>query len=239
MFAAFDDFAVAEDEDFVGFADGAQAVGDDDGRAAFGELFEGGCFVEDEDGRVDDEGAGEGEELALAYGEGAAALVEHVVEGAIEAFDDLVGADGAEAFPDAVVADVDAECDVFADGAGEDDDVLGDEGGAGSEAVEGEVADVAAVDADGALGGVVEAADEVDDGGFTGAGVADEGEHLAGLEVEVDAAQDVVGLAGVSEAYAFEGDAALGDGERGVGGLGVGHGGRGVEDVHDALAGRE
>ena len=82
VLAALDDAAVVEYEDLVGAADGRKAVGDgEDGAAAHG-FVEGvldgalgfgvegaGGFVEDEDGRVAQERAGDGEALALAAGE--------------------------------------------------------------------------------------------------------------------------------------------------------------------------
>ena len=77
--AAFDDFPLAEDEDGVGVADGGKAVGDDETGAAFHETFEcfidkplafgakgGGGFVEQEDAGIGQNGAGDGDALALA-----------------------------------------------------------------------------------------------------------------------------------------------------------------------------
>ena len=89
MGAALDDAAIAEDEDEVGLADGAEAVGDDEAGAAAQEQGEGGLeagfgdgvdgaggFVEDEDARVGEEGAGEANELALAEGESVAGFAD-------------------------------------------------------------------------------------------------------------------------------------------------------------------
>ena len=83
----FDDAAVVDDDDVVGIADRAQAVGDDDGRAAFHEAVQGSLddlfafriesrrrFIEDEDARVLEDGPGNGDALALAAGQGAAAV---------------------------------------------------------------------------------------------------------------------------------------------------------------------
>lgn len=61
MFAVFDDFAFAEDDDAVEGGDGAEAVGDDDAGAVFHEVFEGvldeffGFGVEGGSGFVEDE----------------------------------------------------------------------------------------------------------------------------------------------------------------------------------------
>jgi hypothetical protein len=67
--------------DAVGLAHGGQAVGDDDHRAALADglhvvlddafrlvVERAGGFVEDQDARVADQGAGDGDALALAAG---------------------------------------------------------------------------------------------------------------------------------------------------------------------------
>ena len=77
-----------EHDDAVGRLDGGEAVGDDERGAALQELLEraldagfgvrvhvGRRFVEEQDGGVVVDGAGEREELALTDGEGEAALV--------------------------------------------------------------------------------------------------------------------------------------------------------------------
>src|SRR5690606_10242248 len=129
--------AVMHDEDAVGVLDGREAVRDDERGAAAHERLEraldaglefgvdgAGRLVEDEDARVEGEGAGEGEELPLADGEGDAALAERLVEAAGEAFDDAVGADLRGGPADALVGDVvAAEADVVADAATEEEHV--------------------------------------------------------------------------------------------------------------------
>src|ERR1700744_3887871 len=89
MGALLDDLAVFEDDDLAGAAGGGEAVGDDDGGAAVEEALEasldrflgphvdvGGRLVEDQDAGLGEEGAGEGDELALARREGDAALAD-------------------------------------------------------------------------------------------------------------------------------------------------------------------
>ncbi len=81
------DVAVEEDEDLVGAAHGRKAMGDDDRRAATLQPVEGGLdlglgfgierrgrLVEEDDRRVAEEGAGDGNALALAAGKFGAAL---------------------------------------------------------------------------------------------------------------------------------------------------------------------
>src|SRR5207244_9210883 len=85
--ADFHDMAVLEDEDTVGVAQGAEAVSDEDGGAlvvreaecaldvALADVVQGaGRLVENEDGGLLEENAGNGQALALAAGEVLAAL---------------------------------------------------------------------------------------------------------------------------------------------------------------------
>src|SRR6185295_5822706 len=87
--AALDDLSSFEDEDLVGAADGREAVGDDERSAAAAEGAEAVLdlgfalavearrrLVEDQDGRVGQDRAGDGDALALAAGELDAALAD-------------------------------------------------------------------------------------------------------------------------------------------------------------------
>ena len=82
MRALLDDLAVFDDDDFIRIADGGEAVGDDKTGASLHEaqqgfldsrfgarVHAGGGFVEDEDARVSEDGAGDGEQLALSLAE--------------------------------------------------------------------------------------------------------------------------------------------------------------------------
>ena len=93
MAASFGDASAFEDEDLVGVADGGEAMGYDEAGAVFHEAVEGfldealgggihaGCgFVEDEDGWIFEEGAGDGKALFLADAEFNSALPERCVE---------------------------------------------------------------------------------------------------------------------------------------------------------------
>ena len=80
--------------------------------------------------------------------------------------------------------------DVLADGAGEEEDVLLDDADLAAEGGEGHVADIDAVDRDAAAVELVEARQEGGDRRLAGAGGADEGDGLAGADVEVDVRQD-------------------------------------------------
>jgi hypothetical protein len=85
--AGFGDAPVVDDVDGIYLADGREAVGDDEGGAVLHQVFEGllheffggrieGArgFIKNEDGRVLEQGAGDGDALALAAGELYAAL---------------------------------------------------------------------------------------------------------------------------------------------------------------------
>ena len=88
--SVFGDFAAVDDQDAVAVLDGGEAVGDDDASAlhlvqgfgdlALGDVIQGaGGLVEDEDLGLGGDGAGDHEALALAAGDGAAAVLQHGV----------------------------------------------------------------------------------------------------------------------------------------------------------------
>ena len=185
-------------------AEGGEAVGDADDGAVFGEVVDGfldfglglgiergGGFVEDEDGGVADEGAGDGDALALAAGEALAAFAEGGVVALREGLDEVVGVGFAGGGDDFLARGADfAEGDVFGDGGVEEEDVLADEGEVGAEVGDAEGFERDAVDFDLAGGGIVKAEEEVDEGAFAGAAFAGEAEALAAREVEADVVED-------------------------------------------------
>src|SRR6478735_7672169 len=98
-----------EDDDLACAADRGEAVGDDYCGAAVEEALEasldrflradgdvGGGLVEDEDAGLGEEGAGEGDQLALAGRELDAALADFGVEALGQGFDELGGTDGGD-----------------------------------------------------------------------------------------------------------------------------------------------
>lgn len=99
----FGDAAVFEDDDFVGIADGFQAMGDDDaalnqgvdGFLHFHFVFRvegGGRFVQQDDGSLFQDGAGDGETLFLSAGEGTTSFTDHRVVTTRQAHDEIVAA---------------------------------------------------------------------------------------------------------------------------------------------------
>ena len=103
MRALFNNATLIEDDDVIGFEDGVETVGNGNDSFSLHELargfFEqgfgfrveaGGGFVEDEDGRVLEEGARERETLRLSAGETGAAFADDSFIFLRERFDELV-----------------------------------------------------------------------------------------------------------------------------------------------------
>src|SRR5207237_555511 len=88
-----------------------------------------------------------------------------------------------------------AVADVFADSSVEEDGLLDHHAYLAAEGVQRHLAQVVAVGGDRAAGHVVMAREEVDHGGLAGSGLADERDHLAGFDLEIDSLDD--GLAGL------------------------------------------
>src|SRR5690606_38606831 len=82
-----------------------------------------------------------------------------------------------------------AEPDVVRDVAAEEEHVLEDEADAAAQLGERDAVDGYAIEEDLAVLRLVEAHEEVDERGLAGAGVADDGDALAGLRAEADAAE--------------------------------------------------
>ncbi len=204
MSAAFAELALVHDEDGVGALDGGEAVGDEDGGSSGDHAGEGeadaelgvgvdgaGGFVEDEDARGVCEGAGEADELLLSGGEGSAALADGLVELKREGADEVADVDFVGGELEALIGDpLGAETNVVGDGACEEEGILQDDTEALTEFFQILLADVYAIDEDGAALDVVEAHHEAGDGGLSCSGVADDGGGLVGLYGEADAAKD-------------------------------------------------
>ena len=244
-----DDAAFFHDEDAIGIDDGGEAMGDDDGGAVVHELLGGvldelfglgieggGGLVEDEDAGILEEDAGDGDALALAAGKGDAALADVGFVAVAEPGDEVVGIGGPGGGDDFILGGAGpAVADVLGDGAGEEDVVLHDDSDLAADGLDVVGGDGFVVDEDFAGGGIVEAGEEGDDGAFAGAAGADEGDHFAGLDGEVDVVEG--GLAdAVAEGDVAELDLALDGGEFGEGVV-VGDVGFGVEDGEDFLHG--
>lgn len=244
-----DDLAVLEDVDAVAVANGAEAVGDGDGGAIGGELVEGfldlsfgdgvhggGGFVHEEDVGIAEEGAGEGEALALTTGELHAVFAEEGVVALGEARDEVVGLGVAGGGFDLLVVDlvIEAVADVVPYGLVEDDGFLGDDADVAVPGGGLEVAEVDAVDEYLTFLWLKQAEEDVEEGGFAAAGGADEGDVFAAVDAQGDAGEDVrvAGVVAEAEVAAFDGV-----GEAGEGGVAIGLTDvrLGMEDFVDAV----
>lgn len=141
MGAACDEASVLHHMNGAGVADGGETVGDDDGGATLHEMIEGlldlrfglavecgGGLVEQEDGGVLEEGAGDRDPLALAAGEAAAILADlgFVTLGLLK--DEIMGVGGAGGGLDFLLGRIRAgEKDVVAECIREQEGILTDE----------------------------------------------------------------------------------------------------------------
>ena len=104
MRAGFDDAAFVHDDDAVGLAHGRQAVGNDEHGAALADVLHvalddglrlvvqgAGGFVQDEDAGVGEQGAGDGDALALPAREAAALFAHQGVVAFGQFADEVVG----------------------------------------------------------------------------------------------------------------------------------------------------
>ena len=158
-----------------------------------------------------EERAGDGDALLLAAGEHHAALADDGVVASGKLGDEVVDQRGAGGGFDLGLRRAGAaEADVLGDGAGEHHRLLLDIGKARAEVGGVEVADVDAVDEDGAGVDVVEALDEAEDGGLTRARCADQRDGLAFRHGEGQLVDDLLALAGlVGEVDILEAQRAL------------------------------
>ncbi len=231
MAALFGDSSVLQHHDPVGGADGGQPVGDDEQGAAGRQRGQGvldqrlgmrvgvgGGLVEHEDRRVGEQCPGDGEALRLAAGQGdGRAELGGVTIGKFD--DPVVDAGGAGAPLDFLGCGLGAaEADVVGDARPEQPYVLEHEPDPAVQLGRGDVPQFGAAEGHRTGGDVVEAWQQRGQGGLARAGGADEGRDGAGLEVEVDIAEDL-GAPVVGEGHAAQGDV-VAVGEHGGGGLG-------------------
>ena len=203
--APLDDAAAVEHQDLVGADDGGQAMGDHHGgatrerrgqrllhqRLVLGIEVAGG-LVEHDDRGVLHQHPGDGEALALASRQAMAALADHGVVAVGQGHDHVVDLGGPAGLDQLHVRGLGAgEAQVLGDRVVEEVGVLRHHTDGGPQGVEGEVADVVAVDAEHALGDVVEARDQRRERGLARTRRADEGDELTGLDRGADVVEDL------------------------------------------------
>ena len=198
MRSPFFDAVLCDDDDLIGVPDGGEPVGDGDRGAVPGEFFQAlldpalalvvqGArgLVEDEDGRILQEYAGDGDALFLPAGKPCPAFTDEGVIAVREFADKVVDIGAPGGFNDLVHGGArSAVGDVVPDGAGEEIDVLLDHADLASQALKGQGAHVFSVDGDPAACHVIEAGQERADCCLAAAGRADEGDGSSGRDLE-------------------------------------------------------
>ena len=200
MRAMFDDPAALVDEDPVGAQDGRQPVGDRDRRAPLHQAFEGrldeslgdgvergGRLVEDEDPRILEQHARDGDPLLLTARQLVAALADERVIPLGQFEDAVVHRRGACRHLELRIGGLGlGVVQVVADGRVEQVGLLGHHADHLAERGELDLPDVDAVDLDGAGVHVVQPRDQVRRRGLARAGRTDQCDQLARLRLEVD-----------------------------------------------------
>ena len=218
--ARFDRAALLDDVDAVGADDRLQAVGDDHRRAAHPQRVERrlhfalalrierrGRLVEQQDRRVLQHRAGDGDALALAAGQLRPLLADAGVVAVGEAHDEIVGVGAARRLDDLRFGCADPpERDVVADRAAEQEHVLRDEGDLAAQRREVDGGDILAVDRRPPAAQRKEALDDAEDRRLAAARGADQGGRLAGLGDEIDAVERVLVRAIGEAAFLYEHD---------------------------------
>ena len=246
-----DDAPGLQQDDAVGQADRREPVRHDQCRAPFHEDAQGvvdllldlhvdgtGGVVENQDGRIDEQGPGDGDALTLAPRQGVAAFAHHGVVALGQLLDETVcprcsrrGFDIGDAGIGAPVGDV------VPDRHREEKGVVEDHADVRPQALDGEVPDVVAVDGEGALGHVVETGDEPGHGGLARARPSHQGHRFARAQVEVEIGEHRGEVGPVGEAHLLEPHVAGAVDELDRAGP-VDDGGLLVEDLVDALGRR-
>ena len=216
------DMPAVEGDDRVHRGDGRQAVGDDQRGAShhqflqtrldclLGAGVEGrGRLVEDEDGGVLQHRAGDGDALLLPAGQPEATLADDRVVAVAEPADEDVGVGASGDVEDLLLGGVGASVgDVLADGAGEQRRLLEDHADHAAQLRGGEVLAVMTVDTQGTGGRPVQPEQQVDEGGLSATGLADQCDLLVVVGGERHLVDDLIlrGVRIVAERHLVEVD---------------------------------
>ena len=206
----------------------------DDG---FGFIVQGaGGLVKDQDARVAEQGARNGNALALAPAERGPLLAHRGVVALGQLADELVCARQAGGGHDGLQRRGGvANGDVLAHAAVEQEVVLQDDPDLATQLGRIHQADVDAVDQQAALLGRVQALHQLGQRALAGTAAAHDAHDLTGPDVQAHAVQHGRGLGPVAKGDLVQRDAALDGGQ--LGGVAGGHLGAGVEDVAQAVHG--
>ena len=176
------------------------------------------------------EGPAEGLQLALAGREGLASLVDHGGDPVGQAVDQLAKAHSVDGILDLGIGGLGPGIgEVVPDGSGKEEGLLGHDAELAAERLLGDRPQVVAVDGHGPARGVIEAGDELGQGGLATTGGPDQGDGLTGGDLEADVGEDR-GVGEVPERDVGEADGPV-DGLE-LGGVGgISNGGLGVEEA--------
>ena len=220
--ALFQDLAVLQHHDLVCVADGAQSVGDNDGRPTVKHLGHGlldnaltvaidVCrrFVEDQDSGVSDQRAGKADELSLSNAEVLTTLLKWRVIPLGHLLNEIVCANGLCRCNHIVVGRAGLVIgDVLTDAAGEEERFLKYHGGLASQRGLCHIADVVSVYGDSTLSDIVETVQQGHKGRLACAGPPHECHRLTWLYGQVNSLHHFNPW-NVVEVDAFKGDCAL------------------------------
>ena len=198
-----DDLAPLQHQDEIGPADLAEPVGDEERRslaadaihrlldAVFGGAVDGaGAVIQDQDARIGQEGASDGNALSLAAGQGHAALADLCRVALFKVQDEFMRLSLAGGALDVFLGRFGhAKGDVLGDGARKEKDVLLDGRDLGAQRFQFPVAHVDPIDQYLSALHVKNAIDQSGERALSAAGPADDGHGFAGLDAEADIAK--------------------------------------------------
>lgn len=221
--AHFHDMAVVDNHNDVTVAYGGQAVGNHNHGTALGDGFDvfhddvlrfiverTGRFIEDDDARVSDKGAGNGHTLALTAGEQTAAFTDECIVAMGHLVDEFAGTCQRccphHIFMGCIGA---GNADVFLDGAAKEHAVLQHYANLTAQPCRFDLRDVYAINQDAAGFWYVETLNEFGQGALTGAGTPHDADFLASRNGEVYLVEHAVAFFRIAEAHAVDFDTAL------------------------------
>ena len=240
-----------EDENALGSDDAREPVGEDQCGPPFHEPVEGFLdhrlalgvdggerLVQDEDGRVAQKGARDGDALALASREPDTALADHGVVALGQPHDELLRIGGAGGGLQLGRGGVGlAHAQVLLHCPMKKIRVLADHGDEPAELIESEITDVVAADQDAAPLRIVEAEEQSGHGGLARAARAHDAGALARLDLEGQTVVRGLATPRIGEGHALEGDGWREGGRVEQRRLSIVHLGLGLQDLEDAAGG--
>ena len=224
MRSALPDLSVHDDRDFIRIANGGEAVGHHQRRAAFAQFIQGmldqdfrrivqcaGRFVQDQDGRILEEDAGNAQSLLLSAGQLHAALADLRVIPVFEGHDVVMDIGTLGSLLDFLKCGIRPSVeDIVADGADKQEDILLHNPDIPPHRFERQVPDVRAIDQDGSVPfpELVEIREQMAERRLSAAGRSDQGQLSALGNGEVHMSQYFLGIV-VAVAHIAEFNVAL------------------------------